>query len=128
VLPSSGPICKYMLTYIWQTCNRIARQHISVPQDPQINHIITLKYRNSAWQFGRKCDCIFYVCLQAQSVCLVASEKKKLAKSTLFLGIASLKLFIHILMDYCLYWVLATIQRHGRVQITVEGRSMFCSH
>jgi hypothetical protein len=51
----------------------------------------------------------------------VASEKKKLAKSALFLVIASLKFFIHMLTDYCLYWVLATIQHHGRVQITVEG-------
>jgi hypothetical protein len=57
----------------------------------------------------------------------MASEKKKFAKSILFLGISSLKLFIHMLIDYCLYWILATIQRHGRVQIAVEGWSVFCS-
>jgi len=58
----------------------------------------------------------------------VASEKKKLAKSTLFMVIASLKFFIQMLTDYCLYWILATIQRHGRVHITVEGWSVFCVH
>jgi hypothetical protein len=62
-----------------------------------------------------------YICLQVRSIYLVSSEKVKLAKAAVFLGIASFKLSIHMITDYCLYWVLTTIRQHGRVKTTVDG-------
>ena len=86
------------------------------------------KFCLGVWEKLRLNVRILCFCLQVRSVHLMASERNKFAKSALFLGIASLKLFIHMLTDWCLYWVLVIIQRHGRVHITVEGWSVFCIH
>jgi hypothetical protein len=61
------------------------------------------------------------VCFQVQSIRLIPSEKVKLVKSVVFLGITSFKLSIYMLIDYCLYWVLSTVKHHGRLRTTVEG-------
>ncbi|KAH9629884.1 hypothetical protein HF086_008175 [Spodoptera exigua] len=47
---------------------------------------------------------------------LVASEKVYLNRSAVFMAITTLKLLIHMVADYSLYWVLMTIRYHGRYQ------------
>ncbi|XP_069674725.1 DC-STAMP domain-containing protein 2-like [Periplaneta americana] len=57
----------------------------------------------------------------AKSFRLAKAEKVQLAKSAVFLGITTFKLCIHMLTDYCLYWLLSLIRQHGSVQTTVEA-------
>ncbi|XP_021923470.1 DC-STAMP domain-containing protein 2-like isoform X2 [Zootermopsis nevadensis] len=66
--------------------------------------------------------------ITVQSVRLMASEKMKLTKSAVFLGITTFKLIIHMMIDYSLYWVLTIIRKHGSVQTSVEGSNMVGIH
>lgn len=62
------------------------------------------------------------------------TEKRKLAQSAVVLGVATLKLGTHMLVDYCLYWVLDLIRYHARFQskvqapnvptVTIEGKGL----
>lgn len=54
------------------------------------------------------------------SVILIKSERTKLSKSIIFLSLATVKLIAYMLIDYCLYWVLNTIQLYGRFQSKVK--------
>ncbi|XP_060806892.1 DC-STAMP domain-containing protein 2-like [Amyelois transitella] len=47
---------------------------------------------------------------------LAASEKIHLNRSIVFMTITTFKLLIHMVADYSLYWVLMTIQYHGKNQ------------
>ncbi|XP_076648285.1 uncharacterized protein LOC143356460 [Halictus rubicundus] len=62
------------------------------------------------------------------SVKLIKSERTKLVKSAVFLGLASIKLISYLAIDYSLYWVLNTIQIHGRYQSKVEKPSLVSIH
>ena len=44
------------------------------------------------------------------SMLLIKSERIKLAKSAVFLATTSVKLAIHMAVDYCLFWILDTIR------------------
>ncbi|XP_014271124.1 DC-STAMP domain-containing protein 2 [Halyomorpha halys] len=54
------------------------------------------------------------------SIRLVKNEKRALAKSAVFLGLSTVKLSIHMLTDYSLWWVLQMIRRHGQFQTNVD--------
>ena len=54
------------------------------------------------------------------SVRLIKSERTKLAKSMVFLSLATIQLIMYVSVDYCLYWVLNTIQLYGRFQSKVK--------
>ncbi|XP_066587675.1 uncharacterized protein [Prorops nasuta] len=54
------------------------------------------------------------------SMTLVRMEKVKLARSAVFLALATFKLCIHMLADYSLYWILSTIRYHGRFETKVQ--------
>lgn len=54
------------------------------------------------------------------SVKLIKSERTKLAKSLVFLCLATIEFVTYIAADYCLYWVLNTIQLYGRFQSKVK--------
>lgn len=54
------------------------------------------------------------------SVALIKVERVKLVKSAVFLGLATLKICIHMMADYSLYWILYTIRRHGRIETKVS--------
>ena len=58
------------------------------------------------------------------SVMLVKSEKTRLARSAVFLGLATIKMLAFMSIDYSLYWVLYTIQLHGRFQSKVNVASV----
>ncbi|XP_043264952.1 DC-STAMP domain-containing protein 2-like [Colletes gigas] len=62
------------------------------------------------------------------SVMLIKSEKLKLARSAVFLGMATIKIMSYIAIDYSLYWVLNIIQIHGRFQSKVEQPSVVTIH
>nr|XP_012140476.1 PREDICTED: DC-STAMP domain-containing protein 2-like [Megachile rotundata] len=62
------------------------------------------------------------------SVMLIKPEKTKLARSMVFLGLATVKLVTYMVMDYGLYWVLNTIQIYGRFQSKVERPSVVTIH
>ncbi|XP_076284740.1 uncharacterized protein LOC143211164 [Lasioglossum baleicum] len=62
------------------------------------------------------------------SVKLIKSEKTKLVRSAVFLGLATIKLMSYLTIDYSLYWVLNTIQIHGRYQSKVEKPSVVSIH
>ncbi|XP_068083933.1 DC-STAMP domain-containing protein 2-like [Anabrus simplex] len=59
---------------------------------------------------------------------LVKTERMKLTKNAMFLGSATLKLGIHILGDFCLYWILNIIRIHGSVQSKVKAPNMVGVH
>ncbi|XP_012059688.1 PREDICTED: uncharacterized protein LOC105622889 [Atta cephalotes] len=54
------------------------------------------------------------------SVTLIKVEKIKLAKSVVFLGLTTIKICIHMMADYSLYWVLSTIRYNGRIEMKVQ--------
>ncbi|XP_048516014.1 DC-STAMP domain-containing protein 2-like [Athalia rosae] len=54
------------------------------------------------------------------SIKLIKTEKIKLTKSAVFLWLTTFKLGIHMMADYCLYWVLSTIRYHGRFESKIE--------
>lgn len=54
------------------------------------------------------------------SVVLIKVERVRLAKSAVFLGLATLKICIYMMVDYSLYWVLNTIRHHGRIETKVS--------
>lgn len=58
------------------------------------------------------------------SVTLIKVEKVKLAKSAVFLGLATLKICIHMMADHSLYWILSTIRYHGRIETKVSLRQI----
>ncbi|KOX69325.1 DC-STAMP domain-containing protein 2, partial [Melipona quadrifasciata] len=62
------------------------------------------------------------------SVRLIKSERVKLAKSIVFLSLATIKFIMYISADYCLYWILNTIQLYGRFQSKVERPSVVTIH
>ncbi|XP_017788736.1 PREDICTED: trichohyalin-like [Habropoda laboriosa] len=62
------------------------------------------------------------------SVFLIKSEKTKLARSVVFLGLATIKLAAYMAIDYSLYWVLHTIQVYGRFESKVGRPSMVTIH
>ncbi|XP_068981009.1 DC-STAMP domain-containing protein 2-like [Bombus flavifrons] len=62
------------------------------------------------------------------SVILIKSERTKLSKSIIFLSLATVKLITYMLIDYCLYWVLNTIQLYGRFQSKVERPNVVTIH
>ncbi|XP_076241492.1 DC-STAMP domain-containing protein 2-like [Calliopsis andreniformis] len=62
------------------------------------------------------------------SVMLIKPEKTKLARSIVFLGLATIKLLAYMAIDYSLYWVLYTIQLHGRFQSKVEKPNVVTVH
>ncbi|XP_078033110.1 uncharacterized protein LOC144467953 [Augochlora pura] len=62
------------------------------------------------------------------SVMLVKSERLKLVRSAVFLGLATVKLIAFLVIDYSLYWVLNTIQIHGRFESKVEKPSVVTIH
>ncbi|XP_033330167.2 uncharacterized protein LOC117222532 isoform X1 [Megalopta genalis] len=62
------------------------------------------------------------------SVMLVKSERLKLVRSAVFLGLATIKLIAFLVIDYSLYWVLNTIQIHGRFQSKVEKPTVVSIH
>ncbi|XP_059050497.1 uncharacterized protein LOC131845449 [Achroia grisella] len=47
---------------------------------------------------------------------LVTSEKVYMTRSAVFTAITTFKLLIHMVADYSLFWVLATIRHHGKLQ------------
>lgn len=57
------------------------------------------------------------------SFTLIRIEKLRLARSAIFLGTATVKLCIHMMTDYCLYWVLSTIRFHGRFETKVQQQN-----
>lgn len=58
------------------------------------------------------------------SATLSSKEKTRLAKSTIFLGIASLKFCINMFVDHSLYWILSTINYYGRFSNEVQQRNI----
>ncbi|CAK9819578.1 DC-STAMP domain-containing protein 2, partial [Anthophora quadrimaculata] len=62
------------------------------------------------------------------SVFLIKSEKTKLARSVVFLGLATMKLVAYMAIDYSLYWMLHTIQVYGRFESKVGRPSMVTIH
>ncbi|KAK0159238.1 hypothetical protein PV328_010144 [Microctonus aethiopoides] len=50
------------------------------------------------------------------SCSLIRVERNKLLRSAIFLGLTTLKLCIHISVDYSLYWILDLINYYGRLQ------------
>ncbi|XP_054003275.1 DC-STAMP domain-containing protein 2-like [Hylaeus anthracinus] len=62
------------------------------------------------------------------SVMLIKSEKVKLVRSVVFLGLATIKIISYIMIDYSLYWILNIIQIHGRFQSKVERPSVVSVH
>ncbi|XP_057328434.1 DC-STAMP domain-containing protein 2-like [Microplitis mediator] len=56
------------------------------------------------------------------STTLSSKEKTRLAKSTIFLGIASFKFCINMFVDHSLYWILSTINYYGRFSNEVQQR------
>ncbi|CAL7950629.1 unnamed protein product [Xylocopa violacea] len=62
------------------------------------------------------------------SVTLIKSERIKLARSVMFLSLATMKLLVYMSIDYSLYWVLDTIQIHGRFQSKVERSNVVTIH
>lgn len=56
---------------------------------------------------------------------LVKSERTRLARSAIFLALATIKLIAYMAIDYSLYWVLHTIQLYGRFQSKVNERFEF---
>ncbi|KZC07081.1 DC-STAMP domain-containing protein 2, partial [Dufourea novaeangliae] len=62
------------------------------------------------------------------SVMLVKSERTKLARSAVFLCLATIKLLAYMAIDYSLYWVLNIIQIHGRFQSKVEKPTVVTVH
>ncbi|KAK0162528.1 hypothetical protein PV327_006301 [Microctonus hyperodae] len=57
------------------------------------------------------------------SFTLIRTERNKLLRSAIFLGLASLKLFIHISVDYSLYWILDLIHYYGKLQTKVPQQA-----
>ncbi|KAF3430240.1 hypothetical protein E2986_05482 [Frieseomelitta varia] len=62
------------------------------------------------------------------SIRLIKSERTKLAKSIVFLSLATIQLIMYVSADYCLYWILNTIQLYGRFQSKVERPSVVTIH
>ncbi|XP_076757059.1 DC-STAMP domain-containing protein 2 [Xylocopa sonorina] len=62
------------------------------------------------------------------SVTLIKSERIKMARSVLFLSLATIKLIVYMSIDYSLYWVLNTIQIYGRFQSKVERSNVVTIH
>ncbi|XP_014221315.1 DC-STAMP domain-containing protein 2-like [Trichogramma pretiosum] len=67
------------------------------------------------------------------SLFLIQSERRRLGRTVVFLATSSCKLAVYMLVDYCLYWLLDTISRHGQRmrrakqpsfagQVRVQGR------
>ncbi|KAL6261589.1 hypothetical protein P5V15_006676 [Pogonomyrmex californicus] len=54
------------------------------------------------------------------SIMLIKVERVKLAKSIVFLSLATFKICIHMMADYSLYWILSTIRYHGRIETKVQ--------
>ncbi|CAK1541097.1 unnamed protein product [Leptosia nina] len=50
---------------------------------------------------------------------LIATEKVFMSRSAVFMMITTFKLMIHIIADYSLFWVLTTIEHHGRLQTQI---------
>lgn len=53
---------------------------------------------------------------------LIKPERVKLARSLIFLSMATMKLITFIAIDYSLYWILKMIQIYGRYQSKVKQR------
>lgn len=66
--------------------------------------------------------------ITVRSLRLAPSERMKIIKSTIFLGLSSFKLGSYIVSDYSLYWVLALIRAHGGVKTTVDAPHMIGIH
>ncbi|RZC33618.1 DC-STAMP domain-containing protein 2-like [Asbolus verrucosus] len=62
--------------------------------------------------------------ISVSSCRLVKTEKRKLAQSAVVLGVATLKLGSHMLVDYSLFWVLNLIRYHGRFQSKVKAPNL----
>lgn len=56
------------------------------------------------------------------SMILIKSERIKLTRSLVFLGMATMKLVAYMSLDYSLHWVLNTIQLYGRFHSKVNRR------
>ncbi|XP_073990974.1 uncharacterized protein isoform X2 [Rhodnius prolixus] len=54
---------------------------------------------------------------------LVANERRRLAKTAIFLSVATIKLSIHMLADYSLFWILNMIKYHGQFQTELDAPS-----
>ncbi|KAK9505278.1 hypothetical protein O3M35_009368 [Rhynocoris fuscipes] len=54
---------------------------------------------------------------------LVSNERKRLAKTAIFLTVATIKLSIHMMTDYSLYWILNMIRYHGQFQSNLDAPS-----
>ncbi|XP_031776330.1 DC-STAMP domain-containing protein 2-like [Apis florea] len=59
---------------------------------------------------------------------LIKPERVKLARSLIFLSMATMKLITFIAIDYSLYWILKMIQIYGRYQSKVERPSVITIH
>ncbi|XP_015180557.1 PREDICTED: uncharacterized protein LOC107068552 [Polistes dominula] len=54
------------------------------------------------------------------SIRLIKIERIKLAKSAIFLSLSTMKICMHIVSDYSLYWILNLIRYHGRIETQID--------
>ncbi|XP_014607665.1 PREDICTED: uncharacterized protein LOC106788694 [Polistes canadensis] len=54
------------------------------------------------------------------SIRLIKIERIKLAKSVIFLCLSTMKICMHIVTDYSLYWILSLIRYHGRIDTQID--------
>ncbi|XP_014252846.1 DC-STAMP domain-containing protein 2-like isoform X2 [Cimex lectularius] len=59
--------------------------------------------------------------IRINSLCLVQSEKQQLIKTAIYLTLATIKLSIHMLADYSLFWILSMIRYHGQFQTDFDA-------
>lgn len=95
----------------WLTIDRFDNHYIT-SYVREIDLKRTLDDKETIFPLNRR-ERVKYVALS--SVLLVKSERIKLSKSIIFLSITSSKLFIYMVIDYCLYWVLDRIRYNSKI-------------
>ncbi|KAI4499686.1 hypothetical protein M0802_005256 [Mischocyttarus mexicanus] len=58
--------------------------------------------------------------VSVSSIRLIKMEKIRLTKSVTFLCLSTMKICMHIMTDYSLYWILSLIRYHGRIDVQID--------